>query len=69
MSPAPTVASSPPATSPRFPIKHGLGAQQADTAAAAIAQLAGADLQPPAFRAEMRGKLLTGGRPLYLRAT
>jgi sulfide:quinone oxidoreductase len=52
-----------------FPIKHGgLGAQQADTAAAAIAHLAGAAPVPRPFRPELRGKLLTGRKPLYFRA-
>jgi sulfide:quinone oxidoreductase len=53
-----------------FPIKHGgLGAQQADTAAAAIARLAGAAVEAPPFHPQIRGKLLTGVKPLYLRAT
>jgi sulfide:quinone oxidoreductase len=53
-----------------FPIKHGgLGAQQADTAAAAIARLAGAPGETRRFRPAIRGKLLTGGEPLYLSAT
>lgn len=52
-----------------FPIKHGgLGAQQADTAAAAIARLAGADVEAPPYRPVIRGLLLTGGKPLYLSA-
>jgi sulfide:quinone oxidoreductase len=52
-----------------FPIKHGgIGTQQADTAAAAIARLAGAAPKPAPFRPEIRGKLLTGGKPLYLSA-
>lgn len=52
-----------------FPIKHGgIGAQQADTAAAAIARLAGAGAEPAPFAPEIRGKLLTGGKPLYLSA-
>ncbi|MET0762319.1 MAG: FAD-dependent oxidoreductase, partial [Thermoleophilaceae bacterium] len=52
-----------------FPIKHGgVGSQQADTAAAAIARLAGADAEAARFRPEVRGKLLTGGKPLYLSA-
>jgi sulfide:quinone oxidoreductase len=52
-----------------FPIKHGgLAAQQADTAAASIARLAGVDVEPAAFSPELRGKLLTGGKPLYLSA-
>jgi sulfide:quinone oxidoreductase len=53
-----------------FPVKHGgLGAQQADAAAATIARLAGAGVEAPPFSPEIRGKLLTGGKPLYLRAT
>lgn len=52
-----------------FPIKHGgVGAQQADTAAAAIARLAGVTTERPRFWPEIRGKLLTGGKPLYLSA-
>jgi sulfide:quinone oxidoreductase len=52
-----------------FPVKHGgLAAQQADTAAAAIARLAGAEIEPAPFSPVIRGKLLTGGRPLYLSA-
>ena len=50
-------------------IKHGgIGAQQADTAAAAIAHLAGIGESPPPLRPVIRGKLLTGGNPLYLMA-
>ena len=53
-----------------FPVKHGgLGAQQADVAALGIARLAGAAIDAPVFVPEMHGKLLTGGRPLYLRAS
>lgn len=52
-----------------FPIKHGgLAAQQADTAAAAIAHMAGAGPEPSPFRPELRAKLLTGRAPLYLSA-
>jgi sulfide:quinone oxidoreductase len=52
-----------------FPIKHGgLGAQQAD-AAAAIARLAGVGVETKPFQPEIRGKLFTGGKPLYLSAT
>jgi len=52
-----------------YPIKHGgVGAQQADTAAAEIARLAGAGVERTRFWPEMRGKLLTGGKPLYLSA-
>ena len=50
-----------------FPIKHGgLGAQQADTAAAGIARLAGADVEETVYEPVLRGKLLTGKTPLYL---
>jgi sulfide:quinone oxidoreductase len=53
-----------------FPVKHGgLGAQQAGVAAAAIARLAGVPGEEPLFEPEIRGKLLTGHRPLYLRAS
>lgn len=52
-----------------FPVKHGgLSAQQADTAAAGIAALAGTDVETPPFRPVIRGKLLTGARPLYMTA-
>jgi sulfide:quinone oxidoreductase len=51
-----------------FPIKHGgLAAQQADAAAEAIAAASGVDLDPQPFRPVLRGLLLTGGRPRYLR--
>lgn len=50
-----------------FPVKHGgVSAQQADTAAAAIAQLAGADVEAAPCRPVIRGLLLTGRKPLYL---
>jgi sulfide:quinone oxidoreductase len=49
-----------------FPVKHGgIGAQQADTAAAGIAHLAGAVERPPPLKPAIRGMLLTGDRPLY----
>jgi sulfide:quinone oxidoreductase len=52
-----------------YPIKHGgLGAQMADTAAAAIAQLAGAEPDVKPFQPVIRAKLLTGGAPLYISA-
>jgi sulfide:quinone oxidoreductase len=52
-----------------FPIKQGgIGAQQADTAAAGIAHLAGFADRPPALHPMMRGVLFTGGRPLYVAA-
>lgn len=51
-----------------FPIKQGgIAAQQADAAAAHIAARAGAPLEPQPFRPVLRGKLLTGETPLYLR--
>jgi sulfide:quinone oxidoreductase len=52
-----------------FPVKHGgLGARQADTAAAGIAHLFGASERPSPFEPVIRGMLLTGGRPLYISA-
>jgi sulfide:quinone oxidoreductase len=52
-----------------FPLKQGgLAAQQADAVAEAIAALAGAAITPQPFRPVLRGLLLTGGAPLYLRA-
>ncbi len=51
-----------------FPIKQGgIAAQQAETAAEAIAAEAGADLTPRPFRPVLRGLLLTGREPRYLR--
>jgi sulfide:quinone oxidoreductase len=51
-----------------FPIKQGgIAAQQADAAAEAIAAGAGADLTPEPFRPVLRGLLLTGKQPRYLR--
>jgi sulfide:quinone oxidoreductase len=52
-----------------FPVKHGgLGSEQADTAAAAIAYLAGAAVEPEPFQPVIRGMLLTGAAPLYMTA-
>lgn len=52
-----------------FPIKHGgIAAQQADTAAASIAALAGAEVELEPFHPIIRGILLTGERPRYLTA-
>lgn len=52
-----------------FPIKHGgLGSEQADTAAAAIAFLAGVEVAAEPFQPLIRGMLLTGGAPLYMSA-
>ena len=50
------------------PVKQGgLATQQADAAAEAIAAGAGADLDPRPYRPVLRGLLLTGDRPLYMR--
>jgi sulfide:quinone oxidoreductase len=51
-----------------FPVKQGgIAAQQADAAAELIAANAGADLTPQPFRPVLRGLLLTGRQPRYLR--
>ena len=51
-----------------YPVKQGgLAAQQADAAAGAIARAAGADVDEPPFAPVLRGVLLTGGAPQYLR--
>jgi sulfide:quinone oxidoreductase len=52
-----------------FPIKQGgLAAQQADAVAEAIAASLGADIDPQPLRPVLRGILLAGNRPHYLRA-
>ncbi len=52
-----------------FPIKQGgLAAQQADAVAEVIAASVRADIDPQPFRPVLRGVLLTGGLPRYLRA-
>jgi sulfide:quinone oxidoreductase len=52
-----------------FPIKQGgLAAQQADAAAEAIAAAAGAEITPTPFRPVLRGLLLTGLTPRFMRA-
>jgi sulfide:quinone oxidoreductase len=52
-----------------FPIKFGgIAAQQADTAAEAIAAVAGAPLEPKPFHPEIHGVLLGGDKPLYMSA-
>jgi sulfide:quinone oxidoreductase len=52
-----------------FPVKQGgLATQQADAVAAAIAVDLGFRSSAPPFRPVLRGLLLTGGAPLYLRA-
>jgi sulfide:quinone oxidoreductase len=52
-----------------FPVKQGgLAAQQADAAAELIAADAGAPIDPTPFHPVLRGLLLTGAGPSYLRA-
>jgi sulfide:quinone oxidoreductase len=51
-----------------FPVKQGgIATQQADAAAELIAARAGADIVPQPFRPVLRGLLLTGRQPRYLR--
>ena len=51
-----------------FPVKQGgLAAQQAEAAAMTIAVLAGARVEPAPFQPVLRGRLITGCEPLYLR--
>jgi sulfide:quinone oxidoreductase len=53
----------------RFPLKQGgVATQQADAAAEAMAARAGAPIEPQPFRPVLRGLLLTGMVPRYLRA-
>jgi sulfide:quinone oxidoreductase len=53
----------------RFPLKQGgIAAQQADVAAAAIAADAGAAIRPTPFTPVLRGLLITGSVPRFLRA-
>jgi sulfide:quinone oxidoreductase len=53
----------------RFPIKQGgLAAQQADAVAEAIAAEAGADVSATPFEPVLRGLMLTGRRPAFMRA-
>ena len=52
-----------------FAVKFGgIASQQADTAAEAIAALAGAGIEPTPFTPMLHGALLGGPRPLYLSA-
>jgi sulfide:quinone oxidoreductase len=52
-----------------FPVKHGgIAAQQADTAARAIAALAGAPVEPKPFHPTIHAILLGAAKPLYLSA-
>ena len=53
-----------------FPIKQGgIATQQADTAVETIAARLGAGVKPSALRPVLRGALLTGIAPTYVRAT
>jgi sulfide:quinone oxidoreductase len=52
-----------------FPLKQGgLATQQADAAAGAIAAELGLPVEPEPFRPVLRGLVMTGGAPLYLRS-
>jgi sulfide:quinone oxidoreductase len=52
-----------------WPVKQGgLAAQQADVVAESLAEWAGAPLRPTPFRPVLRGILLAGDEPLFLRA-
>jgi sulfide:quinone oxidoreductase len=52
----------------QYPLKQGgIAAQQADTAAAGIAALAGAPVEPEPFKPVLRGLLMTGIADRYLR--
>ena len=52
-----------------FPVKFGgIASQQADTAAEAIAALAGAPVEPKPFRPEIHAVLLGADKPLYMSA-
>ena len=52
-----------------FPVKQGsLAAQQADAVAETIAESVGVDIDPQPFHPVLRGVLLTGGLPRYLRS-
>lgn len=53
-----------------FPIKQGgIATQQADVAAESVAARLGAPLRPAVFEPLLRGMLLTGVAPIYLRAS
>jgi sulfide:quinone oxidoreductase len=50
------------------PLKQGgLAAQQADVAAGSIAAWMGGDVEPESYEPVLRGLLLTGGEPRFLR--
>jgi len=52
-----------------YPVKHGgVGAQMADTAAGAIARLAGVEIEQQPFWPHIRGKVFGPPEPLYISA-
>ena len=52
-----------------YPVKHGgIGAQMADTAAGAIARMAGIELEQQPFWPHIRGKVLGAAKPLFISA-
>jgi sulfide:quinone oxidoreductase len=52
-----------------YPVKHGgIGAQMADTAAGAMARLAGADVEQEPFWPYIRGQVLGAAKPLFISA-
>jgi sulfide:quinone oxidoreductase len=52
-----------------FPVKQGgIACQEADAAASAIARAAGADVHQQIFQPVLRGQLMTGSRPLFMRS-
>lgn len=51
-----------------FPVKQGgIACQQADAAVSDIARRLGADVEPEPFRPVLRGQLLTGSAPTFMR--
>jgi sulfide:quinone oxidoreductase len=51
-----------------FPVKQGgIACQQADAAASGIAHAIGAEVEAEPFRPVLRGQLLTGGEPQFMR--
>ncbi|MGI9658957.1 MAG: NAD(P)/FAD-dependent oxidoreductase [Gaiellaceae bacterium] len=52
-----------------FPVKQGgIATQQADVVASHVARLSGVDVEPRSFEPVLRGLLLTGAAPRYLRS-
>ncbi len=63
-----STTSTQPATSPLFRSSRAGSPQQADAVAEAVAAELGVPITPKPFRPVLRGLLMTGGAPLYLRA-